>query len=195
MTLRKANWRVEPKTDTPVGVAKKIGREYVEREQLPHEGTEYTASVYASVADRICELYDSIPVPVVFQSDDPYTDYADMAETVGQEQQLRVYDQHTDHPHFSESEQLKFRAVHDWHGHLSADVDFSPAGEFTKWAHMTRYFGPTSNRVMLAEVVGQVGAVHYLQDGFADERYEQRAFLAPTRWSDWMADAVYAVEL
>jgi hypothetical protein len=103
-----------------------------------------------------------------------------------------VYNQHTDHPFFTHDQQLAFRAVHDWYGHLEADVDFTPTGEFKKWDHMTRYFSPEENRVMFAEVVGQVGVVHYLEDGFESDRYEQRAFVAPMVW---ISDMRRSVEL
>lgn len=175
---------------TPKRVAVDIGREYVERDHLPYEGSHRAKVLYQRIG-RICQnLAGRIPVPVVYQSEDPYDDYQDMAETVGEEQQLRVYNQHTDHPYFTHDQQLAFRAVHDWYGHLSADVDFTPEGEYRKYMHMRRHFRPEENRVMFAEVVGQVGAVHYLEDGFADDRYEQRAFVAPDRWMAQMADAV-----
>lgn len=179
----------EPAND-PVAVAKRIGREYVESDRLPYENGRDTEILYGDIGSLCRQLADRIPVTVVYQSEDPYDDYQDMAETVGSEQMLRVYDQHTDHPFLSEKEQLAFRAVHDWYGHLEADVDFSPAGEFKKWKHMNKYFRGAEKRVMLAEVVGQVGAVHYLKDGFADDRYQQRAFQAPKRWADWMERAI-----
>lgn len=188
-TDRPAVWN-GPDMDNPVAVAKHIGREYVESDSLYGEGSEWVARAYTGIESRVRMLAEQIPVPVVYQEADPYDDYQDMARTVGREQQLRVYNQHTDHPHFSHRGQLAFRAVHDWYGHLSADVDFSPAGEYQKWKHMARHFGPEENRVMFAEVVGQVSAVHYLQDGFESERYEQRAFAAPSRWMQLMQRAV-----
>lgn len=180
-------------TTTPHDVAEQIGREYVETERwhLPHEETQVVSKIYDKIADVVVDLFAQIQVPVQFQRADPYDDYQDMAETVGREQKLRVYNQHTDHPYFSHMEQLAFRAVHDWFGHLEADVDFSPGGEFRKWKHMRQYFDSyEQDRVMFAEVVGQVGAVHYLDDGFADSRYEQRAFMAP---EDWVSDMFRAI--
>jgi len=180
---------VDPRP-SPKQAVEQIGREYVETGRLPGENTKRAETLYLRVEKKVRSLYDHIPVPVVFQEADPYDSYADMARTVGQEQQLRVYNQHTDHPYFTHTGQLAFRAVHDWYGHLEADVNFSPSGEFRKFEHMRQYFTRSENRVLLAEVVGQVGAVHYLPDGFEDSRYEQRAFIAPDRWADSMRDAV-----
>jgi hypothetical protein len=174
----------------PKAVVKYIGREYVERDSLYGEGSEWVARAYTGIESKVRTLVERIPVPVVYQEADPYDDYQDMAETVAREQKLRVYNQHTDHPHFSHRGQLAFRAVHDWYGHLSADVDFSPEGEYLKWEHMARHFGPEQNRVMFAEVVGQVAQVHYLSGGFESDRYEQRAFAAPSRWMQLMQRAV-----
>lgn len=178
-------------TPSPKAVAERIGREYVESDTLPYEGSKRAEILYGNIGSICQNLESRIPVPVVYQASDPYDDYQDMAETVAEEQQLRIYNQHTDHPYFTHDEQLAFRAVHDWYGHLSADVDFTPEGEYRKYMHMRKHFRPEENRVMFAEVVGQVGAVHYLPDGFEDSRYQQRAFVAPERWMEAMNNAVY----
>lgn len=177
-------------SQTPHAVAEQIGEEYVESDTLPAENSAEVEQIYNQMADKIGQMFKQIPVPVRFQEADPYDNYADMAQTVGKEQMLRIYNQHTDHPYFSHAEQLAFRAVHDWHGHLAADVDFSPEGEYKKYLHLKDRFTPEENRVLFAEVVGQVGAVHYLPDGFASDRYEQRAFKAPGKWQGMMYGAV-----
>jgi hypothetical protein len=178
-------------SQTPHEVAEQIGEEYVKSDELPAENTASISVGYDNLGRVIADLFRQIPVPVIFQESDPYDDYADMAETVGNERKLRVYALHTSHPEFSHTEQLMFRAVHDWFGHLEADVDFSPEGEYKKWEHMNRYLENTrQERIMFAEVVGQVGVVHYLPDGFADDRYVQRAFGAP---DNWIADMYRAV--
>ena len=178
-------------TTTPQSVVESIGNEYVNADRLPYEDSHKARILYGNIG-AICRMLESkIPVPVEYQSNDPYSDYEDMAKTVAKEQKLRIYNQHTDHPFFTHEQQLAFRAVHDWYGHLSADVDFSPEGEYRKYLHMRKHFRPEENRVMFAEVVGQVGAVHYLDDGFESDRYEQRAFVAPERWIEQMRDAVF----
>jgi hypothetical protein len=175
---------------SPKFVAKEIGRKYVERPGFPEKEVRVSRT-YELVADIVTDLFAQIPVPVQFQKADPYDDYEDMANTVATEQKLRVYNQHTEHPYFSHMEQLAFRAVHDWFGHLEADVDFTPEGEYRKWEHMNQYFwSDYQKRLLFAEVVGQVGAVHFLPNGFADSQYDQRAFLAP---ESWIADMHIAV--
>jgi hypothetical protein len=187
---RPAVWN-GPDLDNPVAVAKYIGRQYVESDRLRGENSSYISVAYENLGRIVAELFRQIPIPVLFQESDPYDDYQDMARTVEKEQKLRVYALHTSHPEFSHTEQLMFRAVHDWFGHLEADVDFTPEGEFKKWQHMNQYLeNKRQELVMFAEVVGQVGMVHYLQDGFESDRYEQRAFAAPDRWIHFMQRAV-----
>jgi hypothetical protein len=170
--------------NSPSSIVHEVGRHYIEAEdgQLPEENTERISQIYSHLSETIFRLYREIPIAVVFQTEDPYDDYQDMKQSVNNEEMLRVYSGHADHPEFDRATNLMFRAVHDWHGHLSADVDFSPEGEYEKYCYMKKHFSSVENRVMFAEVVGQVCAVHYLENGFEDERYEQRAFLAPEWW-------------
>lgn len=176
---------------SPKAVSKRIGREYVKTDTLPFEGTNLCKMAYEKLARHVCDLFDQIPVTVQFQTQDPYESYEDMARTVGKERKLRIYSGQADvHPILSESETLKFRAVHDWFGHLKNDVDFSAEGEFKKWANMEKELDRDTRRVLFAEVVGQVGQAHYLRDGFDSEDYTQRAFLAPIHWIHWMETAV-----
>lgn len=175
----------------PEAVAKYIGREYCMAPALPSEDSSQVVEVYRSLAQKIDRLFEDIPVPVIFTQEDPYDNYEHMAQSVAREQELEIYAGHADdHPIFSGEENLKFRAVHDWYGHLAADVDFSPTGEYNKWVHMTKHFNEAENRVLFSEVIGQVGAVHWCRDNFADPKFEQRAFMAPEHWLLWMSEAV-----
>ena len=179
---------------TPNAVAEEIGEKYVETDRLPYEDSRKAEILYGNIG-AVCKMLESrIPVPVEYQPEDPYSSYEDMARTVAEEQKLRVYNKHNNHRFFSKEENLAFRALHDWYGHLSADVDFSVKGEFQKFEHMREHFRPEENKVMFAEVVGQRCAIHYLDDGFASDRYEQRAFIAPKTWIRKMRKAVESTE-
>lgn len=166
-----------------------IGKEYVE-DQTCKRNKRDIRHKYQAIARVVNELFDQIPVPVVFQQDDPYEDYQDMATTVAKEQQLRVYTGHASHPVMSDEENVKFRAVHDWHGHLKYDVNFSTEGEYNKWVNMCSDFPPETHRILFAEVVGQLGAIKYLPDSFNDPRYEQKAIEAPWEWIHKMNDTL-----
>jgi hypothetical protein len=157
-----------------------VGKEYIENQKCKADTADIQRK-YEAVADTVNKLFDQIQVPVIFQEKDPYSDYEDMAKTVAEEQKLRVYSGHAGHPVMSDRENLKFRAVHDWHGHLRYDVNFTTEGEFMKWFNMRDTFPIWTHNVLFAEVVGQLGAIKYLPDSFNDPRYEQKAIELPPR--------------
>jgi len=136
-------------------------------------------SAYNHVADVNSELFDQIPIPVVFQDEDPYDSYEEMAQTVGNEQQLRIFSGGNNPTFLSEKENLVGRAVHDFHGHLTVDCDFSIKGEFQKWDHMRHEYDRDVHSLLFTEVVGQRIAASYYEDGFFDDSFEQKAVFAP----------------
>lgn len=167
---------------THQSVPEKIGREYVESDALPAEGSARVRDAYRKIA-RINEVrYDAIPVPVIWQEDDPYSSFEDMKERVEKEGVFRVFSGGTHPDMMSREENIKGRAVHDWYGHLDADCDFSFAGEFRKWRHVRDAYPPECAPVLFAEVVGQVSAAYYLDGGFSNDRFTQRPCAAPARW-------------
>jgi hypothetical protein len=175
------------KTDNPRKLMEHIGREYVESDRLPHEGSERVKVAYERIATRVMELYRQIPIPVIWSEQDPYVDYEHMAKEVIRESKLRIYSGHLSHPCMTQADNFRYRAVHDYWGHLTHDTDFTPEGEYQKWLNMSPQFpvggtDHTISRILFGEVVGQVAAVHYLDDGFESDRFQQRAFVAPKAW-------------
>jgi hypothetical protein len=157
-------------------VAQMLGEWY---DNLPSVGDEKRVrNAYRTIAERNEELYRDIPVPVVWQSEDPYDSYADMAKTVGREQQLRVFDGGSEPKFISHAQNVKGRAVHDWYGHLSADCNFSLTGECQKFAHVRSHYPRRTHGLLFSEVVGQRAAASYYADGFFDDRFEQKAACA-----------------
>lgn len=182
-------------TATPKEVAIEIGEQYVnDYPTVPSPGQkrDRLEKAFERMAYANRDLFEQIPVPVEFQEEDPYGDYWDMRNTVAREGILRVYSGHPDHPFWSDRENLISRAVHDWHGHLTVNCNFSPSGEYLKWEHSRDHYPRYCERVFFTEVVGQVGAVHYLPDGFEDPEYEQKVFAAPPEWIERMSRAVQA---
>lgn len=167
-----------------------IGREYVESDALEGEGTVRVRDAYAKIARINRHLYDKIPVEVVWTEDDPYDDYADMRERVRRTGTLRVFAGGTEPPFMSHEDNVKGRAVHDFFGHLEADVPFTFEGEYRKWQHVRGRYPRECAGVLFAEVVGQVAAAYYLDGGFDNPRFTQRACDAPARWLNAAADYV-----
>lgn len=179
--------------ETPQEVVTDIGRQYVNdyvRTPADQDQYERVREAFEEMAEINDYLFRQIDAEVVFQEEDPYDDYADMRDTVDEEGKLRVFSGGNSHPIWDHHQEVTARAVHDWFGHLHLKVDFSPTGEYLKWEDSRNHYPAFCERVFFTEVVGQLGAVHYLPDGFASDRFEQKVFPAPGRWIDRMSRAV-----
>jgi len=162
-------------------LAECIGEEYINGD-FESEGSDRVRDAYRKIAEVNERLFEEIPVPVEFTEDDPYESFEDMKQSVPRSGVFRVFSGGT-HPEFmTREENIKGRAVHDWFGHLGEDVDFSFAGEFKKWDSQKMHYPVECWPVLFAEVVGQVSAAYYLEEGFDSERFAQRPILAPSRW-------------
>lgn len=169
----------------PRSVVEAIGESYIRYEHNPG-----VAGKFETLAERNRELFEAIPIQVEVQESDPYDSYRDMKESVAEEGVLRVFSGGEPHPFFTDREEVMARAVHDFWGHLYLDVDFSPRGEFTKWWYNRNLYPEDCEGVFFVEVVGQLGATHYLPESFESDRFEQKCFEPPEWWIDAMRDAV-----
>jgi len=169
-------------------VVESIGEEYVEREHFAGEGSAEVREAYRNIAEINAHKFERMEreVEVVFTEDDPYSSFEEMKRKVAETGTMEVFSGGSKPPLMTHRENCVGRAVHDYYGHLDAGCDFSPEGEYTKWEHVRSDYSDDrlgiESLVMFAEVVGQLCAAFYLPDGFNDDRFEQRAFPAPTDW-------------
>lgn len=161
---------------TPRQEVREIGKLYV---AVDHDDSGDARRAFRKMAEVNAVLYDQIPVDVVWTEQDPYDDYHDMKDSVGREKRLMVFSGGEPHPYFSHEEEMHARAVHDWFGHLRLGVDFSAMGEFLKWFDNRHYYPEECHGYFFTEVVGQLGAIYYLDDGFEDDSFEQKAYDMP----------------
>jgi len=169
-----------------------IGAQYIESETLPGEDrVAHCRRLYRAVAAVTVDLFDRIPITVTWTTEDPYDSYDDMRESVFATGELKIFAGGTHPTHMSPEENLQFRAVHDYWGHLYHDVDFSFAGEFRKWNQLRHRYPAETHPVLFGEVVGQQAAACYCADGFDDDAFRQRPVIAP---ADWIDSAHRAVE-
>lgn len=167
-----------------------IGKDYVETDVFPDEDSDEVREQYQAIARRHELLYDQIPVPVLWTYEDPYESPAELFERVAWDQELWVFAGGS-HPDALTAEQnVKGRAVHDYFGHYGERADFSVEGEFTVWRHTTQCYPPETHRLLFTEIVGQRCAGGYLDDGFDDSRFTQRAFPAPESWIELCEDVL-----
>jgi len=121
------------------------------------------------------ERFEDIPLDVEFIEGDPYGSAAEMFEDIEQNDRLKIFSGGSHPDGMSEEQNVKGRAVHDYFGHYGNQVDFSLEGEFQKWYNQRHDVPDGSEDLYFSEVVGQVALVHYLDDGFEDDRFEQRS--------------------
>jgi hypothetical protein len=167
-------------------VAETIGQEYDEMETYGDPSGELVEAVrlLLKMNDYLFDAIEAHGVHVEFTPDDPYETYEEMCADIEVNNRLLIFSGGTHPSHVSRDDNLKNRAVHDYWGHYKNDVDFSFWGEFQKWHAMKNWYPEPVHRLTLQEVVGQTGLAYYLEGGFSSPDFEQKTFLAPTRWAD-----------
>jgi len=121
------------------------------------------------------QRFEDIPIPVIFTEDDPYQDAQELFEGIEDDEELKIFSGGSSPEGMTDKQNLKGRAVHDYFGHYMNQCDFSLEGEFTKWYNQRDEVPEGSEDLYFSEVVGQTALVHYLDDGFEDDRFEQRS--------------------
>lgn len=132
--------------------------------------------------------FNDIPVPVHFTEDDPYSSAKELFEGIETDEELYIFSGGSSPEGMTDEQNLKGRAVHDYFGHYENQCDFSVEGEFTKWYNQKADVPDGTEELLFSEVVGQVCLVHYLEDGFSDERFEQRSVLIDEEIRDGVVD-------
>lgn len=181
MTTTPTNFRLGERQ-----VAERIGREYHEIETygaVPAE-VEEAARLLSKMNDYLFDAIEAEGITVEFTDEDPYESYEEMCVEIEYNGILRIFSGGSHPDHMTKEENLKNRAVHDYWGHYKNDCDFTFWGEFQKWHHMKKWYPEPTHRLTLQEVVGQTGLCWYLEGGFDSPDYEQKSFLAPTKWAD-----------
>ena len=90
----------------------------------------------------------------------PYKSAEEMVADVKSTGTLKISKDFNEHPVFSPDQNLKFRAVHDYYGHIQPGHDFSMAGEqgtFDSSKHMIQ--GEDAQNAMRVEVLGQASSM------------------------------------
>jgi len=146
-----------------------VGQAYLETEE------EDLTSEYKALARYNENRFEDIPLDVDFTEEDPYKSAEELFEAISERDELKVYSGGSSPEGMTDMQNLKGRAVHDYFGHFMNKCDFSLEGEFTKWYNQRHEVPEESEALYFSEVVGQTALVHYLDDGFEHEDYEQRS--------------------
>jgi hypothetical protein len=93
-------------------------------------------------------------------SGQPYQTAAEMLDDVKNHNTLKISTDFNEHPIFTPEQNLKFRAVHDYYGHVQTGSDFSMAGEKGTFdAHAKTLYGQDAINALRVEVLGQASSM------------------------------------
>lgn len=149
---------------------------------------------YEALATEVEQQYDymtkTLGIKVEFISEDPYKTSKEMFAEVstGKLRVLRTASTGA-HPLFSNQQNDKFRAVHDYFGHAATGRGFGQDGEEAAWVHHSQMFTKKARGALTTETRGQNSWYNTRKNGFAD----QKVALLPEQY--WEVPAVFAKHL
>lgn len=92
----------------------------------------------------------------VVQMDDPYQSQGEMVADVEKNNRLYISKDHSDHPVFSEVDNIIFRTVHDYIVHILGKKQFGLHGELQAYNLHSKLVPEGAKAAVFTEVVGQV---------------------------------------
>jgi len=107
-----------------------------------------------AAVNRFFKLIQS-KVRVEFVSGDPYKSSEQMQREVAKTKVFKVMKEHSQHPFFTEEENWKFRAVHDWFSHILAKQPFGQRAEIQAYNTHAKMFPAAALPALFTEIVGQ----------------------------------------
>ena len=109
-------------------------------------------------------------VRVEFVGSDPYSDYDALAKDIRENRRMKIFTGNSDHAVFSDRQNWKFRAVHDYMAHFAGGHKFSLRGEISAYNRHVKTVPPAARPALFTEVVGQVCTFHFLDGKFAPQK-------------------------
>lgn len=145
---------------------KKVSDAYLAR---PKMESQYLSS-WKALAQHALHMFDQIStrIEIEFVPEDTYPSLSDMAKDIDQNKHMSIFSGGTKHPTFTEEENLKLRAVHDYLAHFGGGHEFSLRGEIAAYNRHAKVAPQAALLALFTEVVGQ--ACVYLQTGSFPEQ-------------------------
>ena len=127
--------------------------------------------VYAwkALAEETTRLYEALPkdLRVRFKPGQPYATAADMRRVIST-RYLVISTDNNFHPVWTREENLRFRAVHDWYGHILTGYDFTLNGELGAYMATGELHTPSAKHALFTEVYVQ--ALYFVVFGHFGEQ-------------------------
>ena len=130
---------------------------------------------YEALASEVEEQFDfmtkTLGIKVEFVAEDPYKTSKEMFDDVSRGT-LKVLKTETTgaHPLFSDAQNDKFRAVHDYFGHAATGRGFGQDGEEAAWVHHSQMFTQNARAALTTETRGQNSFFNNRGKQFADQK-------------------------
>lgn len=114
-------------------------------------------SSWASLIRHVEKMFGQIQtrIKIEFVEEDPYRDEQDLFKDIEQNKRLQVYTGFSDHPIWTQEQNLKFRAVHDYLSHQAGKHSFGLKGEIAAYNQHVKTAPKDALVALFTEVVGQ----------------------------------------
>lgn len=134
---------------------RRIARSYDAARHNPTDSR--VAAAYRALCRETETIFAGLPLPVLYTARNPYASAREMFARIERERVLYVFtggEPPRDHPLHGEIN-LKFRAIHDWHGHFLPRNDFTAQGEEQSYLAHRGQFSPLATLALATETRGQ----------------------------------------
>jgi hypothetical protein len=142
--------------------SKRIADAFAQAENSPD--AEDVISAYEQFAAEVDEQFKYLPVQVISSSEFgeyPYKNSKELVEDVLHNNRMVVFDGGDDHAILTREQTFKFRAVHDYFGHVATGFEFGPRGEENAWIEHSKMFTPMARQALTTETRGQNSWVNF----------------------------------
>lgn len=166
--------------------ASRIADIYETLPEMDRDAVDEYEALASEVEEQFNFMTKTLGVKVEFVADDPYKTSKEMFEDVSRGT-LKVLQTETTgaHPLFSDAQNNKFRAVHDYFGHAATGRGFGQDGEEAAWVHHSQMFTLKARAALTTETRGQNSFFNNRGKQFAD----QKVALLPEEF--WSVPAVF----
>jgi len=151
--------------------ASKIADEYDKLPDFDREAVDEFQTLAREVNSQFDFMTKKLGVRVQFVKNDPYKSSKEMFKDVDKGVLKVLSTESTGgHPVFSNEQNDKFRAVHDFFGHAATGRGFGQDGEEAAWVHHSQMFTPKARLALTTETRGQNSWYNTRKNGFAKQK-------------------------
>ena len=151
--------------------ASKIADVYESLPKMDRDAIDEYESLSTEVEEQFDFMTKELGIKVEFVKDDPYKTSKEMFDDASNGT-LKVLSTASTgaHPLFSDNQNDKFRAVHDYFGHAATGRGFGQDGEEAAWVHHSQMFTDKARGALTTETRGQNSFYNNRGKQFADQK-------------------------